>query len=196
MLGRVIRCPECNYQWKLTDPGNELDANQVGCCLLALLGSPSGEVSIAGLAELQSAFEAPIAVDEHVLQMELICLRCFAIDYAVQVALGDTPEAAAVCTAFWAAVRTGPLSWVLLCERLATYTAAANTPHELGPLLPVGWAFAKNCCGTVDLGLVSFGSTELAAMIKAVSQMFKTQTVVIGNSSLDELVERLRRAST
>ena len=144
--------------------------------------SPREREALGELAEY-------LEVELECLQLELLFLRAFALDFALAVGLGDTPEREAILAQYYLhweriAQRSDQRLVEDLKERLGRYgdVAVGPVPDPRGLSSQIGQTFARSC------GAGDQASGELALLGgRMFGAFFEEITDLVGNVEIDLL---------
>ena len=133
-----------------------------------------------------------LGVDLARLQLELMYLRAFAVEFATVISLGESPAREAVSTQYyrhWDQVAEEAGEGVVeeLSDRLAVYARAANTTDPGSPSLRdlIGRAFARSCRDEEpgdDLAVL--GGSMFAALFDEIADLYDSVEIVLLDAPL------------
>ena len=130
---------------------------------------------------------AHLGVDLERLQLELMYLRAFAVEFATIISLGESPAREAVATQYrrhWDQIAEQAGEGVVeeLNDRLAAYAEAVNNTDPGAPSLRdlIGQAFARSCQDE-DRGddLSVLGGSMFAALFDEIADLYETVEIVL-----------------
>ena len=152
-----------------------ITADLLGIGLLAFASLPEEEQQ-----HLQTFL--PEGIDPNSAFWDIFCLRVFAVDFAVWMALGDTSTKNAVLDQFYAEVRQ-PLrddAFDYVKARTLVYAVAVQTPHPNGIPYTVGKTFASLLTGAdlPDVSVTLNGSILFTGTFQAVTKTVKSFRIV------------------
>ncbi|NKB70079.1 MAG: hypothetical protein GKR89_23650 [Candidatus Latescibacteria bacterium] len=133
---------------------------------------------------------AHLRVDEQLLQVELMFLRAFSIDFATIIALGESPERTAILDQYyhhWEEIGRQTDEQIIddLQQHLAYYAQVVAEPGPQGGgseglVGQIGQAFARRC-QTAEEGqeLALLGASMFSALFDEITDLYEGLTIVL-----------------
>jgi hypothetical protein len=155
---------------------------EIGVLLMDGVCTPSAQEQDA-LSELA----IHLGVELERIQTELLYLRAFAVDFAMALALGESPAKEAVTAHYYShwdlvAREAGEAVLEDLQARLQVYAQAVDdlSPNPAGLRGQVGQVFADHCqAGEQSPDLALLGGAMFAALFEEIADLFNTVDIVL-----------------